>query len=822
MIRFNNDRAALIWSDHIISYAHLQQRVEEFRRRLDIAPGDRVAIFAENRPEWIYAFYAVWREKGVPVPVDFMSSADDVAYILEDCTPSHVFHSAARRPVLEEAMASLATPPRTLAIEALPDAGDLPPADGVWPAPDPDRTAVIIYTSGTTGTPKGVMLSFGNLEANFRAVSQDVPIYTETDRVLAILPLHHVFPLLGAMALPLHTGGTVVFCPSLAAADIIATMQAHQVTIIIGVPRLYHLMRRGIMDKINAKAPLRAMFRLAERVNSRRFSRLLFGTVHRKFGGRVRYMVAGGAALGLETGRDFTTLGFEILEGYGMTEAAPMICFPRPGHVKLGTTGQPLPGTEVRLVDGEVTARGPNIMQGYYNRPEETAQVLRDGWLHTGDLGVMDDQRYLTITGRKKEIIVLPNGKNINPELVERHVMEMAPVLAEIGVFATAAGQLQALVVPDPAKCAEQQVADIRTYLRHDIQAPYNRQVSPYKRLYRITVQEDPLPRTRLGKLKRYMLPEMAQAAAASAGKRTPAPDSREYGIILDFLHQLTKGDVSADDHLELDLGLDSLDRVAFQAFLQTTFGIDLHETDLSAQGTVRRVADFVAQNKVRITVDTLDWGAILRQPLDVTLPRSWFMHIWFKYISKVYLKLLFRLRKEGVEKLPEGPFILAANHQSYIDGLFVAIYLKNVQLRRTYFYAKAEHIRRRWLKFLADRNNVIIMDLNNDLRQSLHKLAEVLRRRCNIIIFPEGTRSRDGKLGNFKKTFAILSRELNVPIVPVAIKGAFEAMPTGVRFPRLWKPVTVKFLDPVYPDENHTYDTLLQQVFSRLEENLA
>ncbi|MBN2432796.1 MAG: AMP-binding protein [Acidobacteria bacterium] len=822
MIRFNNDRAALIWPDETVTYAEFRRRVEHYRRRLDIAPGDRVAIFAENRPEWVVAFYAVWRRQGIPVPVDFMSSAADVAYILADCTPGHIFISRARRPVLDEALNQLEVRPRILEFEAIPAADLSAMETDEWPEPDPDRTAVIIYTSGTTGTPKGVMLSFGNLQANFRGVSHDVPIYTEHDRVLAILPLHHVFPLLGAMALPLYTGGSVVFCPSLAAADIIATLQAHRVTIIIGVPRLYHLMRRGIMDKINARAPLRALFRLAERVNSRRFSRLLFGSVHRKFGGAVRYMVAGGAALGLETGRDFTTLGFEILEGYGMTEAAPMISFPRPGKVKLGTTGQPLPGTEVRLVDGEVTARGPNIMQGYYNRPAETGDVLRDGWLHTGDLGVMDDEGYLTITGRKKEIIVLPNGKNVNPELVEQQVLAMAPVLSEVGVFATPGGQLQALVVADPEQCRQQAINDIRAHLRHDLQAVYNRQVSPYKRIYKITLQEDPLPRTRLGKLKRYLLPDMAVAAARETGSRVRVPDSREYEIIRDYLRTLTGGDVMPDDHLELDLGLDSLDRVAFQAFLQTTFGMEFNETELAAPGTVRRLAEHVARHKVRITVDTLDWGTILRQPVDVTLPRSWFMHIWFKYISKLYLKCFFRLKKEGVEKLPDSPFILAANHQSFIDGLFVAVFLKNFQLRHTYFYAKAEHIRRRWLKFLADRNNVIIMDLNNDLRQSLHKLAEVLRRRCNIIIFPEGTRSRDGKLGNFKKTFAILSRELNVPIVPVAIQGAFEAMPKGVFFPRLWKPVTVKFLDPVYPDESHTYDSLLQQVFARLEENLA
>jgi long-chain acyl-CoA synthetase len=177
---------------------------------------------------------------------------------------------------------------------------------------------------------------------------------------------------------------------------------------------------------------------------------------------------------------------------------------------------------------------------------------------------------------------------------------------------------------------------------------------------------------------------------------------------------------------------------------------------------------------------------------------------------------LYFRLRGEGTDNIPEGPCILAPNHQSFIDGLFVSAFLKNRTMRKTYFYAKEKHVRDRLVRAFAQRHNVIIMDINRDLKQSLQKLAEVLRKGRNIMIFPEGTRTQTGDLGNFKKAFAILSRELNVPVVPVSIKGAFDALPKGSKIPRPWKKIHIKFLEPVYP-ENHNYDSLTDLVFNKL-----
>ena len=236
---------------------------------------------------------------------------------------------------------------------------------------------------------------------------------------------------------------------------------------------------------------------------------------------------------------------------------------------------------------------------------------------------------------------------------------------------------------------------------------------------------------------------------------------------------------------------------------------------------TVEKLSSYIRDKKKKISVSVVKWAEIFREKTNITLPRSWFAHNFIKNSSKTVLGLYFRLRGEGMENLPDSPFIIVPNHQSYFDGLFVASFLDNRRNKNTYFYAKERHVRRWWLKFLASKNNVIVMDIDKDLKLSLQKLAEVLKRGKNVIIFPEGTRTKDGNLGSFRKTYAILSRELNVPVVPVAIKGAFEALPTGSVIPRPLKNIQVRFLNPVYP-EDHTYDSLNELVFQKVAAELV
>jgi len=810
----NNDNIAIAWKDTRISYRELLSHIHYYTTLLNGQMTDKVAIYAPNSPQWAYAFFAAWKNDSIAVPIDYLSPADEVAYILNDCRPEVIFCAPETQETLEKALALLDFPIKIIGLNTHKyNVTDYQPEE-IRPA-DMQKTAVLIYTSGTTGSPKGVMLSYDNLSANIEAVSQIIPIFTATRPVLALLPFHHIFPLLGSLVAPLCVGATVAFSPSMASEDIIATLQQNGVGIIIGVPRLYAAIRKGIMDKIHKSFSARLMFGLAKIIHSRKFSKMIFKRVHQNFGGKIDYMVSGGAKLDEAVAHDFKTLGFEMLEGFGMTEAAPMITFTRPNHWKIGSAGQAMPGLEVKILNGEIIARGRNIMQGYYNRPAETAQVLIDGWLHTGDLGHLTRKGFLHITGRAKEILVLSNGKNINPEELEKKLCSLSDLIAEAGVYLKN-DSLQVAIFPNFKKIAEKGILHLEEMFRWDIIDHYNHSVAPYKRITSFNLLKNELPKTRLGKIQRFKLAALADSTTRQTSNTTSEPDYEEYQVIRDYLSEQKTVDIHPDDHFEIDLGLDSLDKVSFQTFLQATFGINIKEDTLLNYPTVEKLAQLMKETKNKLTVEAVKWSEIFHEKTELKLPRSWFTQNLLKTISGFFFKLYFRFRGEGLENIPDGPFILASNHQSFIDGLFVSVFLKRKVFKNTYFYAKEKHVRNRFVRAFANRNNVIILDINRDLKESLQKLAAVLKKGKNIIIFPEGTRTRTGKLSQFKKAFAILSSELNVPVVPVSIKGAFEALPRGSVIPRPFKKICVKFHPPIYP-AGLDYDTLLSLVFNQL-----
>jgi long-chain acyl-CoA synthetase len=803
MLLADHHKTALILPDRSCTYTQLLAQARAYARLIPEGT-ERVLLFSENRAEWIHAFYGAWSKGCTVVPVDFQATAEEVVFIARDCRPQVFFCSRERRPVIEEVLAALDFAPQLLVFEelsAVEDQDNEPIA-----ASNPEATALLIYTSGTTGTPKGVMLSFANLMANIEAVTVGAPIYSPDERVLMLLPLHHIFPLLGTLVIPFQIGATVALSPSLGAADIIATLQKNSVTILIGVPRLYSLIMKSIQEKIAANKVATLLYRLAEKVASPAFSRLLFRSVHDKFGGHLKFLVSGGAALDPVVGRQFTTLGFEILEGYGMTEAAPMIAFTQPGQVFIGSAGTAMSCTAIDIRDGEIVASGKNIMQGYWNRPDETAEVLRDGWLYTGDLGHLDDRGRLFITGRKKEILVLANGKNINPVLIEQELETISPAIAEAGVFLKD-DLLQAVIRPNLALIREKGITRMDEYFRWQVIDRYNQKVSPAKRLHHFTLVETELPRTRLSKLRRFQLPALV-AAREERKAVSEHPASEEYQIIHQFLEHHTARTIAPDDHLEIDAALDSLDKVSLLVFIQKTFGVTIAEDKLMHVPTLRQLSTFIGERKERIAVELINWRDIIRQRVDSGLPRTWWTTNLIKNISRLLFACYFRFRAEGRENIPDTPCIIAPNHQSFIDGLFVAAGLKNSLMQRTCFYAKAKHLQHRWLRFLADRNNIVVMDINADVRESIQKVATLLMSGKNIIIFPEGTRTLDGTLGDFKKTFAILSKELNVPVVPVAIRGAFEALPAGSLLPRPFRKISVCFQPPVFPAD-HSYESL-------------
>jgi long-chain acyl-CoA synthetase len=515
-------------------------------RALGIERGDRVAIIAESRPEWLLCDLAVLTAGAVTVPIYPTLSSSQAKYILHDSGARlavvstklqlekiqevrHLLPSF-EAVVLMDASAAAVPPgsPSVLALDEVERRGHAR-MTGEWGAGrgfrDDARAiaredlATIIYTSGTTGEPKGVMLTHGNLVSNMRAAADALHI-SQDDVALSFLPLSHAFERMVAYVY-LFCGVTVVFAESF---DTVARdMGRVRPTVLTGVPRVYEKLHARITEAAAASGGAKAMmFRWALTAGLARAKavlrgrtagpltsmagalgdRVVFSAIRAKLGGRLRFVASGSAPLAANVMEFFHAIGIPIIEGYGLTETAPILTFNPLNALRVGTVGRPITGVELRIADdGEILARGPNIMTGYFNKPEATAAALEDGWFHTGDIGQIDADGYLTITDRKKDLLVTSGGKKIAPQPIEG-VLKRSPLIAEAVLLGDRRKYAAVLIVPE-FKALERRLKDLgrppgtreELIARDDVVALYqeiidamNRELSQYERIKRIAL----------------------------------------------------------------------------------------------------------------------------------------------------------------------------------------------------------------------------------------------------------------------------------------------------------------------------------------------
>ncbi|MBO4549820.1 MAG: 1-acyl-sn-glycerol-3-phosphate acyltransferase, partial [Bacteroidaceae bacterium] len=474
--------------------------------------------------------------------------------------------------------------------------------------------------------------------------------------------------------------------------------------------------------------------------------------------------------------------------------------------------------------------KGPNLMKGYYNRPEETAEVIdSDGYLHTGDLASFDSVGRITITGRTKEIIVLSNGKNVQPSEIEYKLEKYDKLVKEAAVVQDG-DKLRAIIVPQPSWSSTMTDSEVAVVLKRDVLEPYNMTVSAYKKIMSVLVYRGELPRTRLDKLQRYKLGAILkeeQGARSKEHEAKPEPDFEEYLLLKRFIESEKGVKVHAADHIETDLALDSLDKISLQSFIENTFGTSVGVDAMPSYPNIEALARHVAAEKTKMEAEDVDWHQLLHAPVDnLPLPTSGFAYRFVSRLFKYFFRLYNTLKIKGQTNIPaKGACIIAPNHQSFADGPLVLAGLPWNTLSEYFFYATEEHVRSDYRKRMAAQSNVIVMERAN-LKNSILKLAKVLREGHRVVIFPEGARTHDGGTVPFKKTFAILAKELDVPIIPVCIKGAFEALPRGSSFMRP-KHIEVTFLDPLTPfrgnnKEPLSYEELTRQTQDAIEKVLA
>lgn len=804
-IKFVTDfnKEAVFYKNKEYTYKDLIREAKYISKVLGIEKGEKVVNFMENRPEFICSFFGIWNSKGVPINIDAGYTAEELEYILTDADPKVIMTSNKNLKVAEEAIKLSGKNIRIINCDEIKSPEDFEVGEYVIYSPEPEDIGVLLYTSGTTGKPKGVVLTFDNLMSNVDAIVE-IKMATPKDRLLALLPYHHVLPLSINLLMAIHIGTLVVLIDELSASAILGALQKYKITIVVGVPRLWEMIHKGLMEKIKSSKIANLLFELCKKVKSVTLSKIVFKKVHQALGGNIRYLVSGGAKLDPNIMDDFKVLGIKVLEGYGLTETSPIIAFTRPDDVCIGTVGKTIPGVEVKIADdGELLVKGRNVLKEYYNKPEATKEAKdENGWFHTGDLGKIENG-YITIIGRKKEMIVLSNGKNINPIDIENEIAKGSDLIKEIAVMEHN-NHLLALVYPDFKLIKERSITNITETLKWDIIDSYNINAPAYRKILEIKIVKDEFPKTKLGKLRRFMLKDILknlEDGGENAHKERPEdPESktREFQTLAQYIKEEKGENIYPDSHIEIDLGLDSLDIIQLNSFIEKTFGFKIKEEETVDLKVIKDICEYIRKNSKEYHLEKINWSEILKESIDYPLSSSnmiWLTKIFFAPILKFYLGL----KIKGIEKLSKEPRIIICNHESFIDAFAVQRLFKGDMLKNTYYFAIKKHFDKVGLRFMANHGNIILMDINENLKESLQISAEVLKEGKNLVIFPEGARTRDGKLQDFKKFFGILSKELNIPVTVLGIDGAYKSMPFGSIFPRPAK-IKLEVLGEVNP----------------------
>lgn len=801
------NKTAIIYDGNEYSYRDMIEKAKGFEEFVKIDREDKVVIFMENRPELFYSFLGIWDLGGTCVCLDASFNGEELKYYLEDCNPKYIITSEKNMEATKEGVALWGQSCNVINVDQLvtkPYEGEL-----ILKAPDRDAVALMLYTSGTTGNPKGVMLTFDNILVNIEGLDK-YKMYQEQDRVLALLPMHHIFPLLGSGIIPLAKGATIAFLKELSSQAMVDALKNYKITIMIGVPRLWEMLHKKIMEKIDSNGIAKKLFKICERLDSKAISRKVFKKVHEGFGGNIRFFVSGGSKLDSKISQDFKTLGIDICEGYGLTETAPMISFTPINEVVPGSAGKVIPGVTVKIAeDGEILAKGRNVMKGYYNKPEATKEVIDEkGWFHTGDLGELKDG-YLYITGRKKEMIVLSNGKNINPVDIELWIVGQTDLIQELAIIENE-GVLTAVVYPNFQKIRENHITNIGETLKWDVIDKYNNTAPNYRKVLDIRIVQEELPKTKLGKVRRFLVPDLLKDKKVEE-VNIEIPGYEEYRIIAEYLKEVRKKDISPSAHLELDLGLDSLDMVEFISFVEGTFGVKITEETMVNNPTVERLADYIKNNATGTEITQKNWKEILMVDSREALPKSNSMGHLINLIFKVPFSTYIKIKKSGLENLKvKQPVIFVGNHQSFLDGFIFNQAVPYSISKNTYFLAKVVHFKKRAMKYLGENSNLILIDINKNLTETLQACSTAIRDGKNIVIFPEGVRTRDGKIREFKKAFAILAKEMEVDVVPFGVKGAYEVYPTEAKHPKSGT-VEIKFFEAISTKEL-TYEEITKK----------
>ncbi|HKY27368.1 MAG TPA: AMP-binding protein, partial [Pyrinomonadaceae bacterium] len=800
------------------TYADLNElatRAAAFFASEGIKPGDRVMLFSHNAPEWGMTYFGVLKAGASCIPVDPESSTEEIVNFARAGDAAGIVVSKKlndEHPSLRQRFSEEGLTLRFWTFDevfALPDEETEDQRIALLPRKiHAQSVASLIFTSGTTGRPKGVMLSHRNLTSMVSMLSSVFDMST-SDGVLSVLPLHHTFEFSTGFLTPLSRGAQITYLPDLTGEALAKAIKNGHVTGMVGVPALWELLHRRIKNKLfersdwigrTAEGLIKANAWLREKTPFN-LGPIIFYPIHEGLGGRIRYFISGGSALNEKVQQDFQGLGFTILEGYGLTEASPVLTVTRPeNRMLMGSVGKPLPGVQVKILApdntgvGEVIARGPNVMLGYYDDEEATKNTIVERWLYTGDLGKLDDEGNLYLVGRSKEIIVDTNGKNVYPDELEE-LYQDSPYIKELSIVGLPDGvgeKVACLVVADD----EYDISLSRDELRRRVEEHF-REVSAtlpyYKRVKVLNFTDIELPRTATRKVKRRevvaMMNELEQSQKQTNLATESDSASSDARWLLDLVANVSnrsREEVSLNTRLA-DLGFDSL------MFVELATAIENAGAEISAPERFNEIQDIrelvdVVGKRSRSAQRRLDSQSRIdkqREQADEIYVPSIVRaagNVAGDALQRLLYDRFLKTKYDGQSNIPvHVNFIVAANHSSHLDMGLTKMALGEAGKDLVALAAADYFFDNKYKRAVMENfTNLVPMERTGSLRQSLRHARSFLDRGYNALIFPEGTRSMTGEMADFKPIIGYLALASRVGILPMYLVGTYQAMPKG------------------------------------------
>lgn len=826
-----------------LSYGELHDAVQEaacYLIEMGVCPEDRIILLAENRPEAMIAYLAILQAAATVVLIDpahpkadlknFISQVDArVILVSQKCLdlidPSFVPLLAVRN--IQQGFSPCDNYHASIPLAVRSTQVGLP-SDG-----DPD-VATILFTSGTSGHAKGVMLTHDNLRIATESGKAAIQL-TEDDKMMTFLPIHHISPLLQNLV-SLYTGVTLIFVEKLDGPTILATLQRSEATYMGAVPLLLDVFLKKIEDEI-AKQPKRDQLIIQTLLTFSRVTRQLtkwnigfyvFHKIQKAFGGHLKCIVSGGAAAKPSVVAKLEAFGFTIQEAYGLTETSGPISANRLGRTKPGTAGLPYSAIQIRIVDQEIQVKGPLVMKGYFRQSAATQEVIQAGWFCTGDQGHIDRRGYLKITGRTKEMIVLSSGKKAIPSNIEEQYQKI-PGVSELAVFGLSKSgqkseQIAAAIVLDKqyvneTLCSEKQIEDM-IYQRAS-------QLPAYLQIQAIYFVDE-LPKTAMQKVKRALLKNQIEQNIIEKKLVSEAASkivSSDKNIRNELRYQVSqtlglKLEELEDDADFYELGMNSLMAMELISRIENSFGYQCmtNGAAIFEYRTINRLSDYIEKNADELGESTtMGLAQSLRDDdlkkienyVDKLLKPSYLFKLTKKIVtSSIYFlaNIIFKIKIIGVENIPKNePVIFCANHASFLDGLVLTLATKN-HLKSHFVALAAEDYFDRF-QFITLLGDLIPFDRTGNeyaLRKNFKYIELCQRAKKSFVLFPEGTRSKNGKLQDFKLGAAWLAEKTGLKVVPVYIDKTHQLLPPGNMFPKPGK-LSVTFGEPLSIEQQVT-----------------